>query len=168
MTPDWSFQPSEEILKTKLKNFDSIEVNTDPVYQETAANTESVASNILTLEWQMYRSYEKLLRAYILRILPKFSSTRTKTGAITDPVELESAEQKLFSLVQSDSFPNETKNLLNLVHCASLQISKISPPSSVQTAFSVLKVEKSIWKLPTSTSNTLSCLIADTLQYVYF
>ena len=28
MTPEWPFQPSEEILKTKLKNFDSIEVNT--------------------------------------------------------------------------------------------------------------------------------------------
>ena len=114
MTPDWPFQPSEEILKTKLKNFDFIEVNTEPVYQETTANTASVASNVLTLEWQKYSSYEKLLRivAYILRISPKFSCNRTKTRAITDPVELESAEQKLYFLVQSESFPNETKNLL--------------------------------------------------------
>ena len=58
MTPDWPFQPSEEILKIKLKNIDSIEVNTKPVYSEiTAANTASVTFNILTLEWQMYRSY---------------------------------------------------------------------------------------------------------------
>ena len=114
MTPDWPFQPSEEILKTKLKNFDFIEVNTEPVYQETTANTASVASNVLTLEWQKYSSYEKLLRivAYILRISPTFSCNRTKTRTITDPVELESAEQKLFFLVQSESFPNETKNLL--------------------------------------------------------
>ena len=112
-TPDWSFQPSEEILKTKLKNFDSIEVNTETVYQETTANTASVSPNVLILEWQKYRSCEKLLRimAYILRFLPKFSSNRTKTGAITDPVELESADQKLFFLEQSESFPNETKNL---------------------------------------------------------
>ena len=61
-----------------------------------------------------YSSYEKLLRivAFILRILPRFSGNRTKTGAITDPVELESAEQKLLFLVQSETFPNESKNLL--------------------------------------------------------
>ena len=114
MTPDWPFQPSEEILKNKLKNYDSNEINVDSVYQETTANTASVTPNVLTLEWQRYSSYEKLLRivAFILRILPRFSGNRTKTGAITDPVELESAEQKLFFLVQSETFPNETKNLL--------------------------------------------------------
>ena len=52
ITPDWPFQLSEEILKGKLKNFDSIEVNTEPVHQETTANTASVAFNVLTLEWQ--------------------------------------------------------------------------------------------------------------------
>ena len=41
-----------------------------------------------------------------------FSCNRPTTGLIADPVELESAEQKLFFLVQSESFPNETKNLL--------------------------------------------------------
>ena len=51
MTPDWPFQPSEEILKSKLTNFDSIEVNTEPVNQETTAKTATVASNVLTLEW---------------------------------------------------------------------------------------------------------------------
>ena len=51
MTSDWPFQPSEEILKTTLNNFDSIEVNTEPVYQEITANTASVSSNVLTLEW---------------------------------------------------------------------------------------------------------------------
>ena len=114
ITPDWPFQLSEEILKGKLKNFDSIEVNTEPVHHETTANTASVAFNLLTLEWQMYSSYEKLLRlvAYILRISPKFSGYRTKTGAITDPIELESADQKLFLLIQSESFPNEAKSLL--------------------------------------------------------
>ena len=114
MTPDWPFQPSEEILKNKLKNYDSNEINADSVYQETTANTASVTPNVLTLEWQRYSSYEKLLRivAFILRILPRFSGNRTKTGAITDPVELESAEQKLFFLVHSETFPNEIKNLL--------------------------------------------------------
>ena len=50
--------------------------------------------------------------AYILRILPKFSCNRTKTKAITDPVELESANQKLFFVEQYESFPKESKNLL--------------------------------------------------------
>ena len=117
MTPDWSFQPSGEVLKTKLKNIDSIEVNTETVYQETTANTASVASNVLTIsvEWEKYSSYEKLLRivAYILRISPKFSCNRTETREITDRVELESAEHKLFFLVQFESFPNENKILLN-------------------------------------------------------
>ena len=117
MSSDWPFQPSEEILKSKMKNFDFIEVNTEPIYQETTANTASVASNVLTLEWLKYSSYEKLLRivAYILRILPNFSCNRTKTRAITDPVELESAEQKLFFLGQSESFPNETKNFAQVL-----------------------------------------------------
>ena len=54
ITPDWPFQPSEEILKIKLKNFDSIEVNI-----ETTANIASVTPSVLTLEWQKYSSYEK-------------------------------------------------------------------------------------------------------------
>ena len=128
MTSVRPFQPSEEILKTKLKNSDPHEVNIEPVYTKATTNTASVSSNVLTLEWQKYSSYEKLLRivAYILRILPKFSRNRTKTRAITDPVELESAEQKLFSSsVQSESFPNEAKNLLK-----SLPLSK---PSNVKS-----------------------------------
>ena len=90
MTPDWSIQPSGEVLKTKLKNFDSNEVNTDAVHQETTVNTAKVSSYVLNFEWQKYSSYDKRLRIvdYILRISPKFSCNRTKTGAITDTVEL--------------------------------------------------------------------------------
>ena len=139
MTLDWPFQPSEEILKTKLKNFDYDEVNTKPIYQETTANSASVASNGLTLYWHEYSSYEKLLRivAYILRISPKFASNRAKTGAITDPVEFERAEQKLFFVVQSESVSNETKTLLKicplskpLIKDFSLHLSKQRCPGS--------------------------------------
>ena len=77
MTSDWPFQPSEKILKTKLKNSDPHEVKTEP---ETTTNTASVSSNVLTLEWQKYSSYCTVLRIvpYILRILPKFSCNRLK------------------------------------------------------------------------------------------
>ena len=64
--------------------------------------------------WQKYCSYEKLLRiaAYGLRLLPKNSEYRTIAGAITDPAELENAEQRLFYLTQAESFQVEKSNLL--------------------------------------------------------
>ena len=40
---------------------------------------------------------------------------RLKTGLMTDPAELEVAEQKLLYLVQSESFPNEKRSLLKCV-----------------------------------------------------
>ena len=170
MTPDWPLQPSEEILKSESENFDSGEVNTEPVYQETTANTASVASNVLTLEWHRYSLYRKLLQilAYLLRFSPTFSSNRTETGAITDPLELGSEEQKLFFLVKSESVSNETKTLLKICPLSKPAIIKDFSPSSVQTAFSGLKAVQNIWKLPTSTSITQSCLIANTLQFDYF
>ena len=112
-TSDWPFKPSDEIMKSKSKKLDSEKVPTETKYQETTeTNTANVVFNALTLEWQKYSSYEKLLRilASILRLLPKFSNNRTKTGSITDPSELEVAEQKLIYLVQSESFPNEKRS----------------------------------------------------------
>ena len=125
-TSEWPFQKSGEILKSKLTKLDPDKVPTETKYQETTANTANVVCNALTLEWQKYSSYEKLLRilAYILRLLPKFSDNRTKTGSITDLAELEVAEQKFIYLVQSESFPNEKKSLLK---CLS-----ISKPSVVK------------------------------------
>ena len=118
MTPDWPFQPSEEIWKTKLKNFVSNEVNTEPVYQETTANSASVSCNVLTLEWQKYSTYEKHLRivTHILRSSPKFSSNRTKTGGITDPLELESAQQNFFSWYSPNRSRTKLKICSILVH----------------------------------------------------
>ena len=129
-TSDWPFKPSDEIMKSKLKKLDPDNVLTEPNYQETTANTANVVFNALTLEWQKYSSYEKLLRilAYILRLLPKFSGNRTETGFITDPAELEVAEQKLIYLVQSESFPNEKKALLKcLPICKPSMIKDFTP-----------------------------------------
>ena len=50
--------------------------------------------------------------SYMLRLLPKFACNRIKTGSITDPAELENAQQKLFSLVPDESFYLERKCLL--------------------------------------------------------
>ena len=67
-----------------------------------------------TFEWQRYSSYEKLLRivAYMLRLLPKNETKRTVDGLITDPVGLDDAQQRLFHLVQLESFDTEKKCLL--------------------------------------------------------
>ena len=125
-TSDWPFKPSDEIMKSKLKNLDPDKVPTKPKYQETTANTANVVFNALTLEWQKYSSYENLLRIwdYILRLLPKISGNRTITGSIADPAELAVSEHKLIYLAQSESFPSETKTLL--------KSSPISKPSVVK------------------------------------
>ena len=61
--------------------------------QEATAVTATVAENESTFQWQMYSSYEKLLRivAYMLRLLPKSDCNRTKTGFVDDPAEVEVA-----------------------------------------------------------------------------
>ena len=103
-TSDWPFQPSDKTMRSKLKTLDPNKIPTEPKYQETTAITAKLVSYALTLEWQKYSSYENFLRllAYILRLLPKFSGNRTKTGSITDPAEFEVAVQKPIYLVQSE------------------------------------------------------------------
>ena len=54
--------------------------------------------------------------------MPKFSGYRTANGSITDPDELVQAEQKLFCLAQTESFPSEKRCLLK-----SSPLSKSSP-----------------------------------------
>ena len=48
----------------------------------------------------------------MLRLSSKSSLYKTSTAAITDPAELENAEQHLFYIVQTESFPMEKSNLL--------------------------------------------------------
>ena len=91
---------------------------TDPTDEIVAESSSMLNENHVaiakTFEWQKYCSYEKLLRnaAYGLRLLPKNSEYRTITGAITDPTELENAEQHLFYLSQVESLQVERSNLL--------------------------------------------------------
>ena len=77
-------------------------------------NYDGVRNSVYNFEWHWYCSYEKLLRivAYMLRLLDKNSLYRCGAVAITDPAELEYAEQRLFYSVQSKSFPSEQSYLL--------------------------------------------------------
>ena len=113
-TNDWPFKPADDFLK-KIKSckLDSV-LESDLDQTGTVTLTATVTTTASTFEWQKYSSYEKLLRivVYMLRLLPKYSANRTDCGLITDPAELELAEQKLFYLTQTESFPTERKNLL--------------------------------------------------------
>ena len=78
---------------------------------EYQCNTYSATATEIatTLEWKKYSSYEELLRivAHMLRLLPKNESKRTDTEFITDPAEIDDAQQRLFQLVQLESFNTE-------------------------------------------------------------
>ena len=111
-TDQWPFKPSED-FRQKLK-----QVKPDPTDELVAESSSMLSENHVaiakTFEWQKFCLYEKLLRiaAYGLRLLPKNSEYRTITGAITDPTELENAEQHLFYLSQVESFQVERSYLL--------------------------------------------------------
>ena len=123
-TSDFPFKLPEEFgQKVKLnKGADSNKVIKTKEHQCTTI-TATVTEIATTFKWQKYSSYEKLLRivAYMLRLLPKNESKRTDTGFITDPTELDNAQQRLFHLVQLESFNTEKKCVLK-----SLPLSKSS------------------------------------------
>ena len=130
-TSDFPFKPPEEFRqKVKLnKGAHSTEVIETNEYQSTSysATATEIAT---TFEWEKYSSYDKLLRivAYMLRLLPKNESKRTDTGFITDPTELDNAQQRLFPLVQLESFNTEKKCLLkSLPLSKSSKIVELSP-----------------------------------------
>ena len=114
-TSDFPFKPPDEFCqKVKFnRGADSTEVNETKEHQCTTIS-ETVTEITTTFEWQKYSSYEKLLRivAYMLRLLPKNETKRTVEGFITDLVELDDAQQRLFHLVQLESFDTEKKCLL--------------------------------------------------------
>ena len=111
-TSDFPFKlPDDFRQKVKLnKGADSTKVNETKDYQCTTI-TATVAEIATTFKWQKYSSHEKLLRivAYMLRLLPKNESKRSDNGFITDPAELDDAQQRLFHLVQLESFDTEKK-----------------------------------------------------------
>ena len=90
----------------------SDQVPSEPEKKATAI-TANVANIASTFEWQMYSTYEKILRfiAYMLRSMPKFACNWTKAGTITDPAELEVAQPKLFLLVKDESLYLERRGL---------------------------------------------------------
>ena len=60
---DWVCQPSTDVLETIKKNESkSNEIPSGPEKQKARAVTTNVANMASTFVWQIYSSYEKLLR----------------------------------------------------------------------------------------------------------
>ena len=93
---------------------DSTEVIETKDYQCTTISASVTEIATATFDWQKYSSYKKFLRivVYMLRFFPKNESKRTDTRFITDPAELDDAQQRLFHLVQLESINTEKKCLL--------------------------------------------------------
>ena len=106
----------------------------------------------------MYCSYENLRRhaAFVLLLLFKSNLYQGKTGTITDPAELENAEQHLICLVQTKTFPPEKVFSSMPYHLAvSLKSPRYSP------YFACLSC-KSFWtyEIKMSTNNFLSHFVS--------
>ena len=111
-TTEWPFKPCEN-FRSKLKQA-KLDLSDELATESSTLLSAHQTAIAKTFEWQKYCSYEKLLRiaAYMLRLSSKSSLYKTSTAAITDPAELENAEQHLFYMVQTESFPMEKSNLL--------------------------------------------------------
>ena len=66
-------------------------------------------NNPFFFAWGEFSSFRKLQRvvAFMLRLSPKHRHYRTKLKEITDPVELETAKQRLLLISQKESFEAE-------------------------------------------------------------
>ena len=107
---DFPFKLPDHFRQKFNKRTNSTEVIKTKEYQSTSysATATEIAT---TFEWEKYSSYDKLLRilAYMLQLLANNESKRTDTGFITDPTELDNAQQRMFHLVQLESFNTEKK-----------------------------------------------------------
>ena len=109
-TSDFPFKLPDHFRQKFNKRTNSTEVIKTKDYQSTSysATATEIAT---TFEWEKYSSYDKLRRilAYMLQLLANNESKRTDTGFITDPTELDNAQQRMFHLVQLESFNTEKK-----------------------------------------------------------
>ena len=113
-TCDWPFKPNTDVIKKIQLKGPLCDIDT---CLETAstfvvdASSEKAPSIRLFKSWDKFSSIVKYKRvlAFMLRVLPSHKHFRTKTLEITDPSQLDIAEQKLIYLAQSESFPAEVK-----------------------------------------------------------
>ena len=102
---EWPFKPSIEILKKIRLASPVCDLNEGLKHASNFSNVTQKQKQPCLFAWEEFSSFCKLQRvvAFMLRISPKHRHYRTKVKEITDPVELETAKQRL-----SFDFPKGT------------------------------------------------------------
>ena len=110
-TLQWHFRTYED-CRWKLKKSKQTP-SLLPVAESSSLVSATQSATAQTFQWQKFCSYEKLLRiaAYILSFSSRNCLHSNLTSAITDPAELELAEQQLFYIVQTEALLSEKCNL---------------------------------------------------------
>ena len=113
-TTDWPFVPDERVIKKNCLKGPSCHVDN---CLETSSSLFTDVTSIKHPEhgfnWERFSSFTKYKRVvtFMLGMLPSHKHFRGKDLRITDPVELDIAENKLIHLAQMQSFRIELKTL---------------------------------------------------------
>ena len=112
-TTDWPFKPDTRVIdKIRFKG-PSCDID---ICLETSSNfvvDVLTEKNFPFGKWERFNSIVKYKHrvAFLLRLLPSHKHFRSSILEITDPSEMDIAEQKLIYLSQGESFPSELKLL---------------------------------------------------------
>ena len=109
---EWPFKPSIEILKKIRLAGPACDLNEGLQQASNFSNVAQKQKQPISFAWEEVSSFRKLQRvvAFMLRLSPKQWHYRTamdKVKEITDPVELETAKQRLLLISQKESFEAE-------------------------------------------------------------
>ncbi|XP_063728551.1 uncharacterized protein LOC134856114 [Symsagittifera roscoffensis] len=106
---EWLFKPSIEILTKIRLAAPACDLNEGLQQASNFSNVALKQKQPILFDWEKLSSFRKLQRvvAFMLRLSPKHRHYRTKVKEITDPVELETAKQRLLLISQKESFEAE-------------------------------------------------------------
>ena len=106
---EWPFKPSIEVLKKIRLAGPACDLNEGLEQASNYSNVGQKQKQPILFAWENFSSFRKLQRvvAFMLRLSPKHRHYRTKVKEITNPVELETAKQRLLLIFQKESFEAE-------------------------------------------------------------
>ena len=106
---EWPFKPSIEVLKKIGLAGPACDPNEGLEQASNFSNVAQKQKQPILFAWEEFSSFRKLQRmvAFLLRLSPKHRHYRTKVKEKTDPVELETAKQRLLLISQKESFEAE-------------------------------------------------------------
>ena len=113
-TTDWPFIPDERVIKNiRLKGTSCDIDNCLETSSSFVTDVTSIKHPEDGFNWERLSSFTRYKRvvAFMLRMLPSHKHFRGKDLRITNPTELDIAENKLVHLAQMESFPVELKTL---------------------------------------------------------